>query len=176
MIIQTSVPAAHCVFKLRRRHTDQRADQQLPLSGGGRCWNQGALSSFSISFSFSISPSLTHSLTLLPPLSLRSLPLSLSLSLSLRIDADGPTLAAILRRTKPPIMSWDPKPEPLRRFTWATGSVAAHGRAGQQAGRVPRPQDGEEEEPGRQRARVREGNTVPHPDLPMEADQVGVDG
>lgn len=33
-------------------------------------------------------------------------------------------------------------------------------------------QDGEEEEPGRERAGVRERNPVPHPDLPVEADQV----
>lgn len=34
--------------------------------------------------------------------------------------------------------------------------------------------DGEEEEPGRQRAGVRQGDPVPHPDLPVAADQVGV--
>lgn len=33
-------------------------------------------------------------------------------------------------------------------------------------------QDGEEEKPGRERAGVRERNPVPHPDLPVEADQV----
>lgn len=35
-------------------------------------------------------------------------------------------------------------------------------------------EDGEEEEPGRQRAGVRQGDPVPHPDLPVAADQVGV--
>lgn len=37
-----------------------------------------------------------------------------------------------------------------------------------------RGEDGEEEEPGRQRAGVRQGDPVPHPDLPVAADQVGV--
>lgn len=35
-------------------------------------------------------------------------------------------------------------------------------------------EDGEEEEPGRQRAGVRQGDPVPYPDLPVAADQVGV--
>lgn len=54
------------------------------------------------------------------------------------------------------------------------GGGAGGGRASFSTEIKKKGKNGEEEEPGRERAGVREGDPVPHPDLPVEADQVGV--
>lgn len=66
------------------------------------------------------------------------------------------------------------------RITWTEpGAAEAAGAPAAAPGQPAAPvrgQHGEEEEPGRKRAGMREGSPVPHPDLPLEADQVGGGG
>ena len=144
-VLETSGAAAHCVFKLRRWMSGAA---QLSVSGEGGAGTR-------IRAAPHPPPPLllllsSSSSTSLPPLHLRC-------------------------RRPTDTCSHFPQHEPghVVRGGWSPAHrqrpPGGRARAGGAGGSG---QDGEEEERGRERAGVREGNPVPHPDLPMEADQV----